>query len=213
MENLKQLPKHYTIVNGMRHFNRRKTMCFLLNQGKKRFGKDFQIQQHDIPVINKLIAYAIHEEEQCEKRGVDLNKGILLSGPIGCGKTTWMHLIQTLCLEDEKFQVKSAKDIAAEFNKDGYDTILTYGKRKKIICIDDIGVENSAKFFGNECNTIAEILLCRYDLLINHKVVTYATTNLSPSQLEALYGGRVRSRLRSMFNLITFPSTTPDKRR
>lgn len=203
---------HYEIINGMRHFNHRKTMYFLLKQGKKRFGASFKIDKQDIPVINKLILYAINEEDQCAKRGIDLNKGILLSGPIGCGKTSWMHLIQTLCLTDERFQIKSAKDIANEFNRDGYDTIQNYGKRPRPLCIDDIGVENSTKFYGNECNTIAEILLCRYDLLINHKVVTYATTNLSPSQLEALYGGRVRSRLRSMFNLIYFPATTPDKR-
>jgi DNA replication protein DnaC len=203
---------HYEIIDRMRHFNYRKTMFFLLNQGKQRFGKEFRIEKQDIPVINKLIIYAIHEENQCEKHGIDLKKGILLSGPIGCGKTSWMHLIQTLCLPEQRFQIKSAKDIAYEFNRDGYDTVLNYGKRSKPICIDDIGVENSTKFYGNECNTIAEILLCRYDILFNYKVVTFATTNLSPSQLEALYGSRVRSRLRSMFNLISFPATTPDKR-
>jgi hypothetical protein len=38
------------------------------------------------------------------------------------------------------------------------------------------------------------------------------TTNLSSSEIEDYYGLRVRSRLREMFNLIAFPSSTKDKR-
>jgi hypothetical protein len=42
--------------------------------------------------------------------------------------------------------------------------------------------------------------------------VTHATTNLNAGELEDLYGNRVRSRLRSMFNLIAFEKITSDKR-
>ncbi|WP_322348420.1 hypothetical protein [Marivirga arenosa] len=41
-------------------------------------------------------------------------------------------------------------------------------------------------------------------------MITHATTNLIPTELENLYGNRVRSRMREMFNLIAFHST--DKR-
>ena len=68
------------------------------------------------------------------------------------------------------------------------------------------------KYYGNECNTVAEILLQRYDLQIMEGTVTHATTNLNADELEELYGNRVRSRLRSMFNLIAFPASIKDKR-
>ena len=37
-------------------------------------------------------------------------------------------------------------------------------------------------------------------------------TNLNAEELEARYGGRVRSRLREMFNLIGFDESSKDKR-
>jgi DNA replication protein DnaC len=190
-----------------------KTWHFLFRQGRMKFGKNFQIEKQDIPVIRQLIVHAIQEHDLSKKYGLDLNKGILLTGPVGCGKTSWMHLIQCLMEPSQKFLVKSSRDIAFEFNKEGYDVINNYGKRHRPICLDDIGVEQNIKFYGNECNTIAEVLLHRYDLQVNHGIITYATTNLSASQLEQLYGNRVRSRLRSMFNLIAFPETSTDKRR
>lgn len=204
---------HFEIIDGMRHFNYGKTMNFLLEQGKKKFGNQFRIDKEDLPVINRLVMYAAHVEDRCEAYGIDLNKGILLTGPIGCGKTSWMHLIQLLMFQEQKYQVKSSRDIAFEFNKDGYEVINNYGNRNRRLCLDDIGVEQNIKFFGNECNTIAEILLHRYELHQHRGIITHATTNLSASQLEQLYGNRVRSRLRSMFNLISFPATSIDKRK
>lgn len=68
------------------------------------------------------------------------------------------------------------------------------------------------KYFGNETNVMAEILLSRYDLLINRKIPTHLTTNLSASEIESAYGNRVHSRMRQMFNLIAFENSTPDKR-
>jgi len=59
---------------------------------------------------------------------------------------------------------------------------------------------------------MAEILLSRYDLFIAKKIQTHITTNLSATEIESAYGNRVRSRLRSMVNLISFDKTTKDKR-
>jgi DNA replication protein DnaC len=149
----------------------------------------------------------------CLQQRGDLNKGLLLTGPIGCGKTSWMHLIRLLAHPEEQFMVKSTREIAFEFNKDGYETINLYGRRNKRICFDDIGVEQNIKFYGNECNTMAEILLHRYEMQTQYGILTHATTNLSASQLENVYGNRVRSRLRSMFNLVSFPASSQDKRK
>jgi hypothetical protein len=49
--------------------------------------------------------------------------------------------------------------------------------------------------------------------MVRQGYVTHATTNLSASDLEAIYGNRLRSRMREMFNLISFPNDTPDKRK
>jgi DNA replication protein DnaC len=43
-------------------------------------------------------------------------------------------------------------------------------------------------------------------------MLTHITTNLSASELEEIYGNRIRSRMREMFNLVAFDRDTKDKR-
>jgi DNA replication protein DnaC len=206
------MKKPFAIINGVRHFNFKDTVAYLQVQGKKKYGGKFRIHREDYLLLHQFISYMIHEETLCKKYNLDLRKGILLIGPVGCGKTSWMNLIQTILLQNERFQVKSTRTIAHEFNREGYSIIANYGHRHHPICLDDIGVEQNIKFFGNDCNTIAEILLHRHELLVKSQIVTHATTNLTANEIEKIYGQRVRSRLREMFNLISFPADAKDKR-
>ena len=79
-------------------------------------------------------------------------------------------------------------------------------------CFDYLGTENNLKYYGNECNVMAEILLSRYDIFTSKKIQTHITTNLSASEIENVYGNRVRSRMREMFNLIAYDKNIKDKR-
>jgi len=203
----------YILENNVRHYDFKKCLQHIDEEGKKRYGQKFTIDKSDHKIIYQLLCFAIREEEQCANFGIDLNKGILLIGPVGCGKTSLLTLINDFMFKDQKYQVKSTLEIASEFNNEGFTIIHKYGFRQKVFCLDDIGVEQNMKYYGNECNTIAEILLLRYDLFVNFGIVTHATTNLNAEELEKLYGARVRSRLRSMFNLISFPKTSNDKRK
>lgn len=204
--------KPFVIENGQRVFNFIKTLKYIQYLGQKQYGPNFKIHRQDVLTLHRLIIYTIYEEKQCEKYNIDLNKGILLIGPVGSGKTSIMNILRQFLFRGDYYIIKSARDIAFEYQKDGVETIQKYGKQHNTLCIDDLGVENNSKFYGNECNTIAEILLQRYELLTNFNVKTHATTNLNADELEELYGNRVRSRLRSMFNLISFPKDTMDKR-
>ena len=94
----------------------------------------------------------------------------------------------------------------------GYGPTLQYDQ-PFVYCFDDLGVEQNAKSYGNGCNVMAEILLDRYDQFLRHGMITHLTTNLNAEEIERLYGDRVRSRLREMFNLIYFPPEAADRRR
>lgn len=205
--------KYFEIKDNQIIYDFMLTMKYLSDFGREKYGDNFRIMRVSKLILVKLMSYAIRDEAYCRKYDIDPDKGILLVGTIGCGKTTLMQLFNLLTYEHRKYIVKPTRAIAGEFLQNGYETILKYGSSDKIYCFDDLGVEQNMKHFGNESNVMAEILLSRYDLLRSRGIITHATTNLNANELEKLYGNRVRSRLREMFNLITFPENAQDLRK
>lgn len=206
------LEKCFTIENDIRQFNFKSCIAYINQVGRQKYGSNFKLYVEDKEIIYKLLIYAIRAENNCAEHGIDLNKGILLIGPVGCGKTSLMNLLKLFVYPEFDYPVISTRNISSEFYTDGYQVIHKYGKASKVYCFDDLGIENNIKQFGNETNCMAEILLYRYDQFVNIGTITHATTNLNAVELEKLYGNRVRSRLRSLFNLIVFDSKSKDKR-
>ena len=203
----------YTLENNIRIYDFKACLQYLQAKGKSKYGDEFSLRKEDYTLIRKMLCYAIRDEEACQKYEIDFNKGILLLGPVGSGKTSLMTLIRDFFPTSYRPILKSTRQVSYEFIKEGYEIIDQYGKSEKVFCFDDLGVESSLKHYGNECNTMGEILLSRYDQFIQFGTITHVTTNLNSVELEKMYGVRVRSRLREMFNLITFPKETQDKRR
>lgn len=200
-------------------YDYQKVFQFMEIKGKELYGRKFQLCVEDKPVLLKLAAYFLRDKELCRDQQLDLDKGIMLTGPIGCGKTSLMHISRFLNGGQYRYLMKSARDITFEFIQEGYEIIHRYSRGKlytseyRNYCFDDLGTENNIKYFGNECNVMAEILLSRYDLFISKRLVTHITTNLSATELEDAYGNRLRSRLREMVNLIGFDKEVNDKRK
>ncbi|WP_228410907.1 AAA family ATPase [Chryseobacterium taklimakanense] len=184
-------------------------------------GKTFTISDDERGIIFGLLAWFLNDELVAEEMGIDLRKGILLSGPIGCGKTTLMKIMRQMPFNRRNYSVISSREIVSEFMLNGYEVLETYSRgilrdhhrHPKNFCFDDLGAETTSKYFGNECNVMAEILLTRYDLYKDQGIITHATTNLTADELEATYGNRLRSRMREMFNLFGYDGTSEDKRK
>ncbi|SNZ01884.1 ATPase [Flagellimonas pacifica] len=189
-----------------------KMLTYLDAKGKLLFGKKFKIYREDREIIYKLCLYFICDRERCSQHGIDIDKGILLSGPVGCGKTSLMKLMKHLVPHQRPYEVVPCRNIVFSFNHIGYKTIEDYGNTQ-FFCFDDLGVEPTGRHFGKDCNVMGEILLSRYDLFMNHKRKTHVSTNLNAQELEERYGERVRSRMRQLFNLVAFDKGSRDKRK
>ncbi|GAL80291.1 hypothetical protein JCM19274_581 [Algibacter lectus] len=123
-----------------------------------------------------------------------------------------MRLLKFIVPLQRPYIVIPCRNIVFGFNHVGYKIIEDYGNTQ-FFCFDDLGVEPMGRYFGKDCNTMGEILLSRHELFLNHAIKTHATTNLNAQELEDLYGNRVRSRMRQLFNLIAFDKNANDKRK
>lgn len=171
--------------------------------------------------FKKLVLYFINDPGST----LDPNKGIMLSGGIGCGKTTLMRFFEFN--QKASYFTFSCLSVSSEFAAKGYEGVEKYngaitsysyglksfGQTEFGICFDDLGTEVDKKHYGNQSNCLNEILLNRYNRIESLRGKTHITTNLTADQIEERYGSRVRSRLREMFNVIDFPITSKDRRK
>ncbi|PZD76811.1 ATPase [Mesonia sp. K7] len=214
-------------------YNFKKILQYLEVKGKSLYGKKFKIYHEDKPILYKLCTYFIKDFESCKKLQIDLNKGILLTGPVGCGKTSLMNLMRFITPQKKAYTISPCRNIVFGFNNLGFRTIEDFGNEGSF-CFDDLGVEPTGRHYGKDCNVMGEILLSRYDLFLRNLSTdkqrqkshqksqhsplpsnlhtTHITTNLNAEELEERYGNRVRSRMRAMFNLLSFDKTSEDKR-
>ena len=202
-------------------YDYQKVVSRLIQNGETLLGKTFHIPESERGIIFGILAWFLEDELVAEKMNIDLNKGILLSGPIGCGKTTLFKLMQNFPTKRKGFGIISTRQIVSEFMQSGYEVLEKYSRGNfshdvrtpKAYCFDDLGTETTSKYFGNDCNVMAEILLTRYDLFKEKGIITHLTTNLSASEIESQYGNRLRSRMREMFNLFGYEENSGDKRK
>lgn len=185
-----------------------------------QYGKPFILDVHSEPVFNKLAKY-FTKSKDCE---LNLEKGIMLAGPVGCGKTEIMDFFKYNFYDS--FIVVSCRDLTYSYSKLGDEAIkrynglipfvdvhLSYGQNKVGVCFDDMGTEDDRKNYGNESNVMADVMLNRYDNKRNLIRKTHITTNLTTDEMEDRYGTRVKSRMHEMFNLIMFHSFATDRRK
>lgn len=190
---------------------------------------NFILDDFNQQIIFDLACYFTGDEKfnASDKNGNrSLKKGLLLYGNVGCGKTTLMRLFSENQIAS--YVVVSCRQVASEFSENGYDAINSYCgfyhkdtlKGRKFghsdslgICFDDLGTEDMKKHFGNNSNVMAEVILNRYDGISKLANRTHITTNLTGNDIESIYGNRLRSRMREMFNMISFDKSSPDRRK
>ena len=176
---------------------------------------DYKIDEHNKRVIEALLLYFTNKpgfEDVEFITNPSLQKGILLAGNIGTGKTLLMTILRNCYFPHQAFGIKSCRDISQRFATEGMKGIEIFGSRavkfeygrQRInnMMFDDLGAEKNMAYYGNTVNVMQEILLDRYEHFVRNGLLTHLTTNLDLNEIEAVYGSRVASRMHEMFNFV-----------
>lgn len=115
-----------------------------------------------------------------------INKGILLMGPVGVGKTTIMKKHIGSCFSSNYYSTQyMLGGIEAFVNKQGR-------LMHRIDCIDDLGTEIIPSHFGNKLDLVPYLIQIGYEQSVSFG---FYTTNLNYTELKERYGARVIDRL------------------
>lgn len=176
----------------------------------------YKINSENREIIYTVLRYFIKDPTFNEygkiKNTASLNKGLLIHGGYGVGKSQLFEilfkcgkdLVTKVNCNQIWFNTISAASFIEEYMKninvkDSNFDINNFYKGK--LYIDDLGFEN--KVF-NQTELLGRILFERD----RRGAITYTTTNLSPMQLQEKYGLRIGDRLFDMFNIIPWTGTS-----
>lgn len=121
-------------------------------------------------------------------------KGLFLYGGIGLGKSILARYVIPAILIKYCRKVVTVYD--AQQMNDHLDELL----KRKIICIDDAGIEEAAVQYGNRRMAFLEVA----DAAEKHGKLLIVTTNLTHDELVAKYGDRSLDRIKAVTKRVLF---------
>lgn len=166
----------------------------LMKWNCEKIGKRFEQDSDNINLI-KTVCFFLSRDQRFE---YDLNKGLLIRGISGLGKTFLFELVRDNELNPVK--IVSMIEISEEIKSEGeYNLELN---NEKIIYLDDVGTEEAIiNYYGTKISWFKDFIEKEYQYKNSFKNLVIST-NLSFQQVEEKYGFRVRSRMKEMFNVI-----------
>ena len=176
-------------------------------------GPGWVFDQDNLPVITNLLKYF-----NGVPGGYDLDKGILLIGEIGSGKTSIFNIFQKYVRSANWFKITDSRTVIRAFSKDKFIGLERYSFNYQLpdnkepapfhLCIDDLGTENrESRHYGESVDVMGELILDRYSIFMNPKFwkLTHFTSNLKEARLLEYYGARIYDRLIEMCNFVELP--------
>lgn len=178
----------------------------------KKYFTTYELDGHNQPVIKKLGLWAIRSEKFNNRQdGSHIDRGILLSGPVGAGKDELIRILKQYLRYLRSPYVYSSKvvwEFARPFMKEGYECFREDDGNiyyEELALTDERTGEATREFvshYGTKLLIGAEIINIRYTVFKNTGYQTHFSTNLTEDELEKVYGSRCMSRLYEMCNFI-----------
>lgn len=63
-------------------------------------------------IIRKVFTYVVNDEESMIRLGLNPRKRLMITSPVGIGKTSLLNLSRLLLPADRRFQIKPCRDLS-----------------------------------------------------------------------------------------------------
>lgn len=173
------------------------------NIGAEIYCKKFNVDNENDVEINQILLY-LERNEKFNKQYTygkrNINKGFLIIGNKGSGKTTILEICRLLLRQTPlSFRKLSTSEVIDSFSERGTEYLR---ELKDNIFFDDLGFEKPASHYADKRELMQDIIYSRYDNFRFGKQITHFTTNLFPQEIIDRYGDLIWSRLQEMCNII-----------
>lgn len=180
------------------------------------------IDECNVGVIRDLSLWAFRDTSfEDSKRGLYLDKGILITGSVGSGKTDLFNILRTYLHNYIRskyyFSYGVVWKFTSDFSKDGYEAFEgqdTGNRYYDELCLTDSRTKFPNKemgmHYGSKILIGEELIMFRYNSFKRLGYQTHFSTNATIGELSDIYGERAFSRLSEMCNFFTL---TGDDRR
>lgn len=160
------------------------------------YQKKLILHDDNTPLIRAICFFFSRDERFETELKYDLNKGLLIRGISGLGKTYLFRCIENN--EVRPIEVVSMIYISGVVKEEGSYTL----QYPNTLYLDDVGTEEAiVNHYGTKINWFKDFIEMYY--LINKPFNQLViSTNNSFDEIESKYGFRVRSRIKDMFNII-----------
>lgn len=142
------------------------------------------------------------------------NKGLMLMGFVGVGKTLNFIIIKSIQakINGIGMRIISVSEIETQFKMQGESFLQELVNADELL-IDDLGSEaKSFKDYGTDRNLVADLIIQRYVRFQRNEGITHITTNLNVKMLSDHYESRVIDRLKEMVILKKINEVRESKR-
>ena len=155
----------------------------------------------DHPAVSEWVAAVI-------RGGLGLTQGLVLNGPVGCGKTwqaygAWKAVAQRTGCRALALPVPAFLDSL----RPGRTPLaaLEDVERAELLLLDDLAAERASEW-------TVEVLYRLIDARWNACLPTIVTVNAPEGSLRERLGDRIASRLNGLGRIVTWPADAPDRR-
>jgi hypothetical protein len=202
----KKEQEHLAELVRLKELKERHTAKFFYNvmawTSKHIYGKNLILNEHNKHLITTICFFLSNDERFETELGYSFDKGLLVRGISGLGKTFLFN-----CVKDNELSpitIYSMIELTETVRAEGYlELPLTTG----ITYLDDVGTEeHNVNHYGTKINFFKNFIEKYYlnNAVYNRLIIS---TNNSFTELETKYGFRVRSRVKDMFNIINVTGT------